>query len=363
MSEHSTPEERTEMPTERRMSMLRKEGQLHSSNEVTQVATLLAGFLMLFATWDWLVTDIEFILIRSFKMIATIDQFTPQLLYDGMIGLIRILAPDLLAIMLVVAVVAILSIMLQTKWNVREKLFKFRFDMLNPIQGVKKIFSLNQVVQTLKAILKLALILPIGYFGLKSFAPAMVMLMHTTVNEVMAFTGMAISKLFWRIMYILIALAIFDYFWSKYQWLRQNKMTKEEVKDERKAVEGDETTKRKIIAKGLQRIMQRIQSSVPQADVVITNPTHYAVALKYDRETMSAPQVVAKGKGFLAKRIREIAKEHGVPVLERKLLARALYASTEVGSEIPYDLFKAVAEVLAYVYKLKNPYAYARTGG
>lgn len=179
-------------------------------------------------------------------------------------------------------------------------------------------------------------------------------LLHTSLSQVFQYTGGAMDKIFWRIMYIMFGVAAFDYFYGKYRWFRINKMTKDEVKDERKATEGDDTTRRKIIAKGLQRIAQRIATTVPKATVVITNPTHYAVALQYERGIMKAPKVVAKGTDYLAMRIREIAKEAGVPIVERKSLARALYASVEVGNEIPYDLFKAVAEVLAYVYKLKN---------
>jgi len=155
-------------------------------------------------------------------------------------------------------------------------------------------------------------------------------------------------------MYVLGALTLTDIAWGKYQWLRQNKMTKEEVKDERKAVEGDETMRRKMIAKGMARIVQKLKTTVPKADVIITNPTHYAVAIKYDRDAFAAPIVVAKGTDFIAQRIREIAGEHNIPILERKALARALYASTEVGSEIPRDLFRAVAEVLAYVFRHKR---------
>ncbi len=131
-------------------------------------------------------------------------------------------------------------------------------------------------------------------------------------------------------------------------------MTKEEVKDERKSIEGDEATKRKIIAKGWQRIVQRIKTNVPKADVVVTNPTHYAVALQYDRGSMKAPKVIAKGADHLAFKIREIARESGVPILERKSLARALYSSVKVDAEIPFELYKAVAEVLAYVYRIKG---------
>lgn len=170
-------------------------------------------------------------------------------------------------------------------------------------------------------------------------------------------------KLFWKLTYILIALALIDYVWGKYQWLKMNKMTKDEVKDERKSIEGDEETRRRIMWKGINRVMQRIKQGVKKADVVVTNPTHFAVALKYDRNNMDAPVVVAKGVDFMALKIRELAKDANVPIVERRELARALYSSVEVGKEIPYELFKAVAEVLAYVYKLRNPWANRQAAG
>jgi flagellar biosynthetic protein FlhB len=170
----------------------------------------------------------------------------------------------------------------------------------------------------------------------------------------MAFTAGEMVTLFWKIMYVLIAIAIFDWVYGRWSWLRQNKMTKEEVKDEKKAIDGDEATKRRIIAKGLSRIMQRIKTAVPKADVVVTNPTHYAVALQYDRAKMSAPKVVAKGKNFMAEQIKKIARESGVPIIEKKSLARALYQSVEVDQQIPVELFRATAEVLAYVYKMNR---------
>jgi flagellar biosynthetic protein FlhB len=210
-------------------------------------------------------------------------------------------------------------------------------------------------MNVLKALAKMALVLPIGYFALRGFLPEMVRLIHMSLTDVLALTGAALTKVFWKIMYVLFAIAAVDVVWGRFQWLKRNKMTKDEVKDERKSVEGDESMRRKIIAKGQQRLANKLKSSVPKADVVVTNPTHYAIALKYDRENYAAPIVVAKGTDFMAQRIREIAAEHKIPVLERKALARALYASTEVGSEIPRELFRAVAEVLAYVYRLKRP--------
>lgn len=342
------------MPTDRRMGQLRKEGQVHLSQDLVQVLSLLTGFIVLQYSWSWFLRELENIYHRSFTLIGSREPLTQKDLYDGFLGVLSEMAPPVLALLVTVAIVAMLVVFIQTKWNVKEKKIHFRFELLNPIRGIKRVFSINGVMNTLKAIVKLCIILPIAYLALKAFAPEMIKLIHLTVDDVLKYTGMSMATLFWRIMYVLMALAIFDYFWGHYQWLKQAKMTKDEVKDEHKAVEGDEETKRRIKQKGWQRIVQRIQKSVPTADVVVTNPTHYAVALKYDRGNMRAPQVVAKGKDYMALRIREIAQASGVPVVERKPLARALYASCEVGAEIPYDLYRAVAEVLAYVYRLRG---------
>jgi flagellar biosynthesis protein FlhB len=355
MAEYSTPEERTETPTDRRMGELRRQGSVHMSHDVAVVASLLMGFVVLQLTWSWLLGVMKEILIRSFHAIASPAPLTADSLHNGLITLLVKVAPPVAVISLMVSLAAFLAVMLQTKWNIKEKKVDFKLNFLNPMTGLKRIFSVQGAMSTLKAIVKLAIILPIGFFALRAYAPQMVMLVHLTVDDVLSFTGMSMMFIFWKIMYVLIALAIFDYFWSKFQWNRNYRMTKDEVKDDRKALEGDETTKRRIIAKGLQRIRQRIMQSVPQADVVVTNPTHFAVALKYDREKMNAPTVVAKGRGFLALRIREIARQAGVPIIERKTLARALYHSVEVGAEIPNELFRAAAEVLAYVYRLRRP--------
>jgi len=354
VSEHATPDERTEMPTDRRMGEYRKKGQVHVSTEVSTVTSLISAFIVLFLITGWMIATMQQYLATIFTSIGDQKALNQASVYELTVDALKTFAPQVALVACAGGLVSALAVLVQTGWNVKEKKVEFRFHMLNPVTGIKRIVSIQGVMNTVKALLKLGVILPIGYWALKDYAPAMIALIHMDITAVMSFTGDAIFSLFWKIIYVLIAFAIFDYFWSKYMWLRQNKMTKEEVKDERKSVEGDEKTKRKMQAKGLQRIMERIRSSVPQADVVITNPTHYAIALKYDRDTMRAPKVLAKGKGFLALRIREMAKEAGVPILERKPLARALYASAEVGSEIPYDLFKAVAEVLAYVYRLKN---------
>jgi flagellar biosynthetic protein FlhB len=363
MSENSTPEERTEMPTEKRMGQLRRDGLIHLSQDVVQWFSLTSAFLVLAFMSQRLFQHMQELIRHSYKQIATNQIFNYAYVQNEALAILKLFAPDLLIISGAIAIVSLLAVMIQTQWNVKEKKIHFRFDQLNPITGIKRIVSINSFIQTLKAFVKLAIILPIAYSALKEAAPDMRGMVHLQIPQVLVFTGQVMFKIFWQVMLVLAVLAIFDWFWSKFQWLKNNKMTKAEVKDERKAVEGDEETKRRIQAKGLQRIIQRIKQTVPQADVIVTNPTHFAVAIKYDKEKMNAPMIVAKGADHLAARIREIAQEAGIPILERKILARALYFSTEVGSEIPRDLFRAVAEVLAYIYKLKGrAQSYVRGG-
>ena len=344
------------MPTDRRMGELRKEGQIFHSHEVAQVLSLLTGFLLLSWCCKDLFRAMKVVMIKSFELISRTEPFEVQELERGFIQLVLYIAPSIFIITILVATVYTLSVFLQTNWNIKPKWIKFNWQLIKPVQGLKRIFSMPGLITVLKSIVKLSLILPIGYFALKSLAPKMVMLINTSIPQIMSLTGEGLTKIFWRIMFVLMAMALFDYVWGKYRWLKTNKMTKDEVKDERKSIEGDETMRRKMIAKGMQRLASRLRTAVPKADVVITNPTHYAVALRYDRDKNAAPVVVAKGADFIAQRIREIAKEHNVPILERKALARALFASADIGKEIPKDLFRAVAEVLAYVYRLKNPF-------
>jgi len=211
MSENATPEERTEMPTPRRMTQLRKKGTVHFSQEIGMVLTMLAAFFLLRWTWDGLFNDIKYIYIKSFSMISNTEPLTIKELYRGFIGILYLVGPDILIIVFSVATVATLSIMLQTQWNVKEHKVKFDFQKLNPIQGLKKVISINGFVNTAKALLKLCIILPIGYFALRKFAPEMIGLIYTSVDVIMNYLGDSMIFLFWKIMYVLFAFAIFDY--------------------------------------------------------------------------------------------------------------------------------------------------------
>jgi len=355
MAGETLPEQRTEMPTDRRMTELRREGAIFHSVDLEQVCVLLAGFYALSLAWNGLYEKLLLIIQKSFYLIQRREPLDIADLVNGFHLLLLLILPNILIVTGCVAAVAGLSVMLQTNWNRKGTWISLRWDFLNPIRGIQKIFSLGGLFNVGKAILKLSIILPIGYYALLDYAPQMVRLVHMSLTDLFHVAGSALSHVFWRLMYVLLFFAAVDWGYGKFQWLRNHKMTKEEVKDERKAIEGDETTRRKIIAKAMQRATQRLKQTVPKATVVVTNPTHYAVALRYERNETAAPIIVAKGTDFMAQRIREIARENGIPVLERKALARALYASTEVGSEIPRELFKAVAEVLAYVFKLRAP--------
>lgn len=360
MAKDTLPEQRTEMPTERRLQDIRKEGAIFHSADLEHVFVLVTGFLAISFAWSRLYQDMRHMMVRSFGMIGERKELQSNDLVEGFLRIVLLILPDILIVTGCVAAIASLSVLLQTRWNRREKWIKFRWDFVNPIKGLQRIISVYGLISLLKAVLKMALVLPIGYWALKGFAPELTRLVHMSLNDVLGTAGAAMKSVFWKIIYVLFAIALLDIAWGRYQWLRKNKMTKDEVKDERKAIEGDETMRRKMIAKGQQRLMNKLKSSVPKADVIVTNPTHYAVALKYDRNKFAAPIVVAKGTDFMAQRIREIAKDHGIPIVERKALARALYASTEIGSEIPRELFRAVAEVLAYVYRLRRGVGGAR---
>jgi len=353
MAETSTPEERTEMPTEKRWEKIRNDAMLPLSMELNQVIVLVVSFLTLTAVASSMWNATLSLMKHAFQQIGNRDELNMNMLEKFFIEAVLAYLPSVGVLMITTALTAVIVTVIQTGGNVREKWVKVRWDFLNPIQGVMRIFSLRGLVSTLRAVLKLSLLMPVGFWALWKLIPGSLSLISLDIPHILMFMGRGVDDIFWSLFQILIPFAIFDYFYTRYMFFRENKMTKDEVKDERKSMEGDEATKRKIRAKALDRAWQRIAVAVPKADVVIMNPTHYAVALKYDRSTMAAPQVVAKGKGHLALRIREIARESGVPMVQRRMLVRSLYYSVKVGSTIPFELFRAVAEVLAYVYRIK----------
>ena len=229
-----------------------------------------------------------------------------------------------------------------------------KFSKLNPLKGLKRLFSLRSVVEVAKALLKILIISLVAYAAVHSHFTDMAGLMHLEVLDILTFTGRAALGICFFTCLALMLLAGLDYAYQRWQYENDLKMTKQEVKEELKHREGDPVVKARIKKVQFEMAQRRMMTDVPGADVVVTNPTHLAIALKFDTENMEAPQVVAKGAGHIAERIKEIAREYDVPVMEQKPLAQTLYKSVDIGQTIPAALYKAVAEVLAYVYRLKG---------
>lgn len=351
--------EKTEEPSGRRIDKARSDGMVGKSQDMALVAHVTVAFILLehFAPTFW--DKIQKLFIICFSYAPQDDPLAVDAIREKFLKLIILLGPELLLFMVLIAIAGSLTTAIQTRFLWSWKLVTPKFNQINPITGIKRLLGIRNWINILKSILKLAIIGPIAYFAFMDLFPHIIELMSSSTGSILPFVARGFSKIFWKIMALLFILSIFDFVWQKYTTKRDLKMTKHEVKEERKSMEGDEQTKMRIRIKGLQRIRQRMMQNVPTADVVVTNPTHFAVALKYDPALGSAPVVVAKGQDHLALRIREVARSHGVPVVEKKLLARSLYQSVEVGQSIPYELFTAVAELLAYVYRLrgKNPLA------
>jgi len=346
--------EKTEDPSGKRLGQSRTDGQVGKSVDLSMIAGMTGAFLSLTYIGPLLWADMITLFKSSFSFSDTAVLTEASSLRSGFISIVIMLLPKILMILLIAAACGAGSTALQTNFLWSWKLLRPKFDNLNPISGIKRLFSLKNALNLAKSIIKLAIIGPLGYFAFMDFFPGMLSLMSAPHSHLLAFVGEGLAHAFWRIVSLLSVLGILDLVYQKWSTHRQLKMTKVEVKEERKAVEGDETTKRRILAEGLKRARSRMMKDVPTADVVVTNPTHYAVALKYDSSQYAAPTVVAKGKGFVALRIREIALENKVPVIERKQLARSLFASVEIGNMIPQELYAAVADLLAYVYRLRG---------
>jgi flagellar biosynthetic protein FlhB len=243
---------------------------------------------------------------------------------------------------------------IQGGWSFNTEKLTLSLDRLNPANGIKKLFNKDALAELVKSILKLAIVGYVAYSTLRQETESIIFLGARGIPEILESFGHIAYKLVLHTGGILLVLGILDYFFVRWRFSQNIKMSKQEVKEESKESEGDPQVKRKMRSIQLMRARKRYAKIIPTADVVITNPTHYAVALKYDRDRMYAPVVIAKGADYLAQKIKEIARENKVMLVENRFLARELFAQVEEGAEIPEALYAAVAEVLAYVYGLKG---------
>lgn len=346
-------QEKTEKATPKKRQDSRKKGQVAKSMDIPGAFILFFSFLFLLMFGSYFKDRIYRLYTVSFNeyMLWDISVDNVIVIFGNLLlhGLLL-----LLPIMLISVFVAFLGNYVQFGLLVTGDPLMPKLNKLNPLEGAKRIFSMRALVEFLKSVLKLTVVATVAYTTLMAEKEAILNLSNVSVESIFAFTANIVLMLGIKIGAILIALSLFDYMYQKYDFEKNLRMSKQDIKDEYKKTEGDPLIKGKIREKQRRMAMQRMMQEVPKADVVVTNPTHYAVALQYDAEHMESPKVIAKGQDYIALRIKEKAKEHNIITMENKPLARALYDKVEIGEFVPNELFQAVAEVLAYVYRVKK---------
>jgi len=346
-------EEKTEKATPKKRQESRRKGHVAKSNELPSAIIFLLMFIAFFLMGSYL----------SNHLLQLYEKVLHQhLLWDASPENIRLLFIEIIydVIWVIIPIFGIAIIgaltgnLIQVGFLVSGEPLKFKLERLNPIEGAKKIFSKRAIVELLKSLLKISLVGYIAYSALWNKKDTLFALYHYDLFEIMSFVSKLLLEIGIKVSILLIFIAILDYVYQKYDYEKNIRMSKKDIKDEYKRTEGDPLIKSKIKERQRQMAMRRMMQAVPEADVIITNPTHYAVAITYKTEQMDAPTVVAKGMDHVALKIKEVATEHDVAVIENKWLARTLYYQVEIGDAIPEALYQAVAEVLAYVYKLKG---------
>lgn len=347
-------QERSEQPTHKRLSDGREKGKVAKSIEINSFAIFTTGLLMVYITQKFLSSQISEYSIHIFSSIDVLKvnkDLLQNYAKEGLYFYLITLAPILGALFLI----ALITGFAQVGFKFTLKPLMPDFNKFNPINGIKKvIISTRSIVEVLKSLLKLLIIGGFTYSILSQLVLNSTKLAELTIPEIVSFMVDSAYALLWKIALVYAAIAAVDFIYQKFKFKKEMMMTKQEVKDENKQSEGDPLIKQRIKKAQFQAAKNRMMKNVPKADVIITNPTHFAVALKYDITKDTAPKVLAKGVDELAQRIKAIAAENGVPIHEDRELARAIYRICNIGDEIPAQLFKAVAQVLAYVYQLKN---------
>lgn len=351
--------EKTEQPTAKKLDDARKEGQVAKSQEIAQAFSLLALFVILRISYGFLGTNFNQLFARVYNNIPNVSRT-----YDGMLPvayITSILSNALLTMVLQCApffligfLIAFLSDFVQVGYKPTSKPLQPKLSKLNPVSGLKKIFSTRKLFELAKSILKLALMSVVIYSYFIGRTESIFLLYDMPLKQAIALMGNMVIDLGLRIAAAYMVIAFADLIYQRRKFTKDMMMTKQEVKEEMKNSEGSPEIKGAQKRRMMEASRRRMMQQLPQADVVITNPTHYAVAIKYDAKEADAPIVIAKGADYVAQKIKEIARENNVEIVENKPLARMLYANVEIGEMVPPELYKAVAEVLAYVYHLQG---------
>lgn len=350
-------EEKTEPATPKKRQDVRKKGLVAKSNEVNSVIILILGFLALRLFTGYMVGEI-FGFSRLMFSSNGVDNtlFTVDGIYklsrNVAITTVKICIPIFLAVMLG----GLTANYMQVGFLFSLKPIMPNLNRINPIEGAKRLFSKRALMELAKSLGKIAIIIYVAYSELRKQFETVPSLLELDLRSSVIIVGQTIFMVAMKISMVLVAIAALDYFFQRRDYEKNISMTKYELKQELKQTEGDPLVRGKIKDKQREMARRRMMQDVPKADVVITNPVHYAVALKYDQDKNDAPVVVAKGQGYIALKIKEMAASNGVHIVENKPLARSLYSMVAIGQEIPEELYQAVAEILAYVYNLKKGY-------
>ncbi len=347
-------QEKTEQPTGKKLSDARDKGQVAKSTEISSFAVFSSGMIILYVARNLLGDNLSYLATTIFSSLNELQLNISVLqLYmaKAILYFFLTLSPFLVGLMLV-GLAANIS---QVGFKISPKAFKPKFNKFNVIKGIKNIFfSSRSYVELLKTLVKLVLVGGFTYLIMDDLVSESILLVDYTVVEILANMIDGAYSLIWKVALLYALIAASDFIFQRYKFNKDMMMTKQEVKEENKQTEGDPLIKGKIKSLQFEAAKRRMMQDIPEADVVITNPTHYAVAIKYDPVKNSAPTVVAKGVDTLAQKIKKVAVEHNVPLHEDRELARALYKLCEVGDTIPEKLFHAVAKILAYIYNLKK---------
>ncbi|MCL1988139.1 MAG: flagellar biosynthesis protein FlhB [Firmicutes bacterium] len=348
-------ESKTEQPTAKKLEKARSEGQVVKSQEVSTAVSLIAMFFAIRIFGAWIVSSAFSLMQFNFGIIPNSSDAMYALFSSGYISflfqqVVLIVSP----LLIICFVVGIVVNLVQVGWKPTSKPMEPKPSKLNPLQGFKRIFSMQSVVNLVKSLAKFTIIGIVVYTIVSDRIEMIPMLLSMNLVNSATFIVNLIIDLGIAVGAVFVLVAILDYGYTRYSHFKKLRMTKQEVKDEYKQMEGDPHIKGKIKQKMREISMRRMMQNVPEADVVITNPTHYAVALRYDNARDKAPVLVAKGVDFAAKRIREKASECSITIVENPTVARAIYAQVEIGDEIPYELWESVVEILAYVFKLRQ---------
>jgi flagellar biosynthetic protein FlhB len=345
--------EKSEAPTQRRIEEARERGQVPHSVDLTAALILLASMAALYFSGS----SMGGAMLRTMHDMLEFDQAgtmdTPAVIAEFVRSAYHFVA-TVAPIIITIAVVAILANLVQSGIVVSSHPLQPSLDKLDPFKGFGRIFSKRALARLVGNLLKLGGLSYVAWIAIRGDFDRIVALSDMEVGQMFSNGGEVVVSLGFKLGLILLVVAVLDYMYQRWQFLEDLKMTKQEVREEMKRMEGDPMIREQRRHIQRQMAMQRMASAVPKADAIITNPTHFAIAVRYDADTMAAPQVVAKGADLVAKRIREIAMEHGIPIVEKPALARSLYKAVEVGQEIPLEFYQAVAEVLAFVYRISG---------